>query len=92
MAILSFNLFNWYDASIRYLKEAIDLLFLHTKWDLRRTSYELGTILMKIKKQYIIFHKNWIDKEGVHKGGHWKAHANKVNLGSNICFITEMVL
>ena len=91
MSVLAFEYFKWYDAAIRYLKEAINLSKSVANTQLNPIPNKLYISMLQKKKEYVSFHNELIDKKPIHLGPDWKAHVVKVNPG-NCNYVSDRFL
>ena len=84
MAGISFNELHWYDASIRYLKEAIDVFSSTAKKSYRSIVFEniLDDCLNAMKRLYPSYHNKMLDKMGNAIGIDYKLFPLSINEGS----------
>ena len=86
MSGIAFNDLHWYDASIRYLKEAINM-FVSTSRNPYRSSFFnsfLYESLISLKKWYPSYHNEMLDKMDNPIGLDYKLFPLMVNEGSTL--------
>ena len=84
MSGISFNELHWYDASIRYLKEAIEVFISTAKRSYRSSVFEniLDECLSAMKKLYPAYHNKMLYKVGNAVGTDYKLFPLLLNEGS----------
>ena len=80
MSIVAFNIYKWYDNSISYLKESIDLFNTHLK-QRRLLSNKLPSLLLKMKEEFSTYHNEMLHKKQSFIGPNWRLYPYMVDKG-----------
>ena len=81
MSSIAFNTYKWYDNSLKYLKEAMDLLSNISKEKNQNIWADFENTLLIIKKHYSTYHNELFQKKGIFIGEDWKLYRNIVDIG-----------
>ena len=81
MSTIAFNYYKWYDTSLKYLKAAIDIFMSLSSKERKKLQGNLGESLLKMKKEYPLYHNGLFKKKKSFIGADWKLFPSLVDTG-----------
>ena len=90
MSIMAFDLYKWYDTSLKFLKQSLDSLETLSNVQLKKFPESLEQILLRMKYLLPVYHNEMLGKKQSYIGSDWKLFPYIVDKGV-LCYETAQI-